>query len=301
MDNQAIPKFSIPIEKESHGKDLECEIYDLKLFWEIHRSDMTIPHRHTFYQIIWLTRGTGYHYIDFMGYPYEPDTLFFVAKNQVHYFDQTVPSGYIMHFNDSFLETAPDNLDIYLMFNVFNSYNGKSYVTPEGKDLSQFQLLLTLILEEYEKGIAFGRNAVLGYLINSFLILAERIRERFDSQSSRMASKQYIFLKFRTLLEETFKTKISVKAYAEKLEVTTKRLTEICRENAGRTPLEMITDRIVLEAKRYMSHSELNIQQIAYDLGYQDPYYFSRMFKKETGLSPTEFRESLSKYLSQNR
>lgn len=301
MDHQNIPKFAIPVEEKSHGKDLEFEIFDVKPFWNKHSADMMTPHRHSFYQIIWLTKGKGDHYIDFRGYPYNENTLFFVAKEQIHYFDKNIPYGHIMHFNDSFLQTTPGDLDIYLMFDVFNTYGSRPNVEPRGKDLLQFQMLLGLILEEYEKGTQFGRNAVLGYLINSFLILAQRIKERIDNHNNSTRPKHYNFLEFRNLLEKQFKNNLSVRDYAEKLNISPKQLNIICRENVDKTPLKIIRERTILEAKRFMFHSEMNIQQIAFDLGYDDPFYFSRMFKKETGMSPTGFRENLSKNPTQTQ
>ena len=87
----------------------------------------------------------------------------------------------------------------------------------------------------------------------------------------------------------------SVAYYADKLTMTSKRLNEITKISLGKTVSQMIHDRTILEAKRYLSLSENSVKTIAHQLGFEDPYYFIKYFKKNTTLTPTQYRNQYSK------
>ena len=99
------------------------------------------------------------------------------------------------------------------------------------------------------------------------------------------------FVRFRQLLEKHFREIHTVKEYAEMLHVSTRTLSHYVAQSAHLTPLQVINDRVVLEAKRQLQHSTLSIKEIGYQLGFEDPSYFVKFFKRMTGQMPKEFRK----------
>jgi len=295
-DTKTIRKFYLPTESTTYSVDLEFEMFSLEPYYGKHKHNMTRPHRHTFYQILWFSDCCGIHFVDFEPYWIEPNTIFFVAKDQIHHFDDSVPRGQLMHFNDSFLNKVPQNLDICLLYDVYNNLSQGPYVKPVGEDLAQFTKLLTIIEAEYQRRSEFGGNEILGNLVSTFLLLAERIK-RLSRKSDSLdpGPCAHLFLRFRALLEQTFKETHSVRDYADALRISAKKLANICQLSTGRSSEEIIKDRILLEAKRLLFHSDMTVQEVAYHLGFNDPYYFTRFFKKNTGHSPRAFRREFYK------
>jgi AraC family transcriptional activator of pobA len=96
--------------------------------------------------------------------------------------------------------------------------------------------------------------------------------------------------RFRQAVERSFRVTTSVPDYARALGVTTSHLNESLRLETGLTAGDLIRERLLLEAKRLLLHSELTIAEIAYELGFEDPSYFSRFVRRELKASPAEFR-----------
>jgi AraC family transcriptional activator of pobA len=96
--------------------------------------------------------------------------------------------------------------------------------------------------------------------------------------------------RFRELIEKDFRNHQPVEVYASRLGLTAPHLNRICREHFGDTALGMVHQRIILEAKRYLTFTTLTAKEIALVLGFEDPAYFTRFFKRQTGVSPLAFR-----------
>jgi AraC family transcriptional activator of pobA len=101
-----------------------------------------------------------------------------------------------------------------------------------------------------------------------------------------------IFRRFRDLVEEHFADHWAVNDFARQLHVTESRLDRICRALAGKSAFEMAHDRVMLEARRRLVHLPMPVNALAYELGFEDPAYFCRAFKRCTGLTPSAFRKS---------
>ncbi|MFK8039084.1 MAG: AraC family transcriptional regulator [Crocinitomicaceae bacterium] len=270
----------------------QFDIYDLKEYQKLNSEHSAKPHSHSFYQIIWFKNKTGNHIIDFESYDIKEDRIFFVAKNQVHYFEKRLDySGYLIHFNESFLLSNETDINFFLTYSIFNNRQEPYFQIPKKLE-NKIATYFSQIEDEVKHPDEFGNSSILSNLLKSTLLLIER--EKRKNTTTYMKSDNSIYLKFRDLLENNFYKKWSVSDFAEELSISTKTLNSTIKSEIGTTVSQAISDRIILEAKRKLTHTSSYINQIAYDLGFNDPYYFAKFFKKQVNCSPSEFRKSIS-------
>ena len=161
--------------------------------------------------------------------------------------------------------------------------------------IENFTLLVSNLKNEILTPDNFAHKDFLKHLLKLFLISIQRLGKRNNYKNSSFNNQNNItLLKFKQALEINFKNVHSVKEYASILNISSKTLTNHTTEIALKTPLELINDRIILEAKRLLSHSSLNINEIGFQLGYEDPSYFVKFFKRQTKKSPSDFRKAIS-------
>ena len=141
-------------------------------------------------------------------------------------------------------------------------------------------------------GHATAVDATLSILMIETLRLATRLE--LDARPLRLGSHAALVAQFRAEVEQAYRAQLPVEAYAKRLAVQTKRLRTACATAAAKSPLEIIHDRLMLEAKRLLSYSNMTVAEIGYFLGFEDPAYFSRFFSRHEGVGPREFRAALS-------
>lgn len=278
------------IEENAHS-GLELELQFMPRFFIGNPGAMEV-HAHGFYQIIWFRRGHGVHHVDFVDYPVTDNTIFFIAPGQVHSFDGINDyEGVIIHFNASFMADEESSESIFLKYDVFNAYDSQPYYKVTHEEEERLMMLVREMNREYSLTGAFAHKDYMQYLVRMFLIRVQRNGER------RQKTKLYVssvadrtFVRFRQLLEQNFHTVHTVQQYADMLNVSPRTLTKYVSQSTHCSPLQVINDHIVLEAKRQIQHSTLNIKEICYDLGFEDPSYFVKFFKRMTGWMPNEFR-----------
>ncbi|MCF3108358.1 AraC family transcriptional regulator [Niabella sp. CC-SYL272] len=284
----------------AHRPDrLQLALHDLGNYLKEHRSDTTQPHIHSFYQLIWFRRGTGTHFVDFKAYRVSRNTLFFIAKNQVHYFDQqTHYEGVLIHFNELFLGNNDRGFDFLVGCSLFNNPYQMPCCPVETDQEALLDTCLELIKTEWKHEETFAREELLRIYLKAFLIQAQRARNALEKQEGRIPympdEKRTQLLLFVNLLEKNYHKGMTVSEYADLLHISTRTLSDLIHETLGKTPSQMIQERMILEAQRLLLHSNLNVNQIGYRLGFDDPSYFVKYFKKYTQISPSEFRKSVS-------
>lgn len=265
-------------------------------FTELKQKNLCLsqqPHTHSFYQIIWFKNGNCIHSIDFKDYDVAENTLFFVAKNQVHFFQQNVEyNGVLVHLNESFILSNETDINFFLTYHIFNNTE-KPYYQISDHLKNQITQYFYQIEDELSKVDEFGNSAILSNLLKSLLLIIER-EKRKELSNSPSHNQNSTYLKFRNLLENNFKKGWSVSDYANELAISTKTLNSMLKSETQKTASQTIQDRIILEAKRQLTHTNNFINQIAYDLGFKDPYYFIKYFKKQVKCSPSQFRKSIS-------
>lgn len=277
---------------DSHS-GLEFRLQYMPHFFEDKKAKPFECHIHNFYQIIWFRHGHGIHRVDYKDYPVSDNTLFFLAPGQLHSFDGPNDyDGIIIQFNASFMVDEESSESVFLKYNVFNAYGSSPYYKVTKEEAQRLMLLVGEMNREYALTAAFAHKDYMQYLIRMFLIRVQRAGERQEPEKLYVTSlPNRVFVHFRQLVEQNFRKVHTVKEYAQMLNVSARSLNDYVRQSVHRTPLQLINDRICLEAKRQIQHSPLRINQIAYDLGFEDPSYFVKFFKRQTHHRPTDYRE----------
>jgi AraC-like DNA-binding protein len=249
-----------------------------------------LPHRHDHYQVIWFTKGCGQHIVDFVSFELQDNMMFLLQPGQVHQLLDCGKEGHAITFTEQFyFSNRRERETIYDFTNLFDCYHGYSPIRISERTAPSLQLLAELMYRE-KTGTGSSRSIVKHYL-SAFLLQAEREKKRNAAQVVSPPLKgDARILHLRHLLEKHFRSQHQVTFYASAFALTPKRLNEITREKTGKTVTELLHDRLVLEAKRNLSFSNKSVKEISYELGFEDPAYFSRFFKNHTGLGPQEFR-----------
>ncbi len=155
----------------------------------------------------------------------------------------------------------------------------------------KFDLLLEVILDEFRTRDNI-QGDMLQMLLKRFIIISTRLAKEQLKMHKLDDAQIETIRKFNFLVDMHFREKRKVKDYAELLFKSPKTLSNLFAIYNQRSPQQIIQDRIVLEAKRLLKYTDRSNQEVAYDLGFEDPAYFSRFFRKNTGLSPSDFKNN---------
>ncbi|MGB1249733.1 MAG: AraC family transcriptional regulator [Candidatus Promineifilaceae bacterium] len=251
------------------------------------------PHRHNFQELIWIKSGSGTHKLDEQTLNIKPLTFYLIAKGQVHYFTQGIDlDGYVIRFTDDFLldETGVGDWDYRLT--LFNHFAVHHSLTIALDELRLFEGLI-LRMEREQEGEGFGRITLLRHLLSILLIQLERTRRKSADDQLPLSANATIYQAFLTDLERDFKRDHHVQHYADLQFITPRQLSGIVRRFSGKTAKQQIQERLMLEARRLLQHTNASVKEVAFSLGFQDPSYFSKVFKNATGVSPHAYKATL--------
>jgi AraC-like DNA-binding protein/mannose-6-phosphate isomerase-like protein (cupin superfamily) len=285
-DKKSIPLYSIDRfqKKPGQSKQYEIEIFDKNRDFKV-----TYPHRHDFYEILFITQGTGIHTIDFDEHKVKPDSIFFLSPGQIHSLQLSLDiKGYIFLFTSEFylLNKQDKNqlLELPFFYNISGSTNPLYLKSEEALRLGGY---FKQACEENKINLP-DSSELIRSLLDIILISCKRLYP--IQQDEKLKKGNLLVKRFKQLVEEKYQQNISVKEYAELLSVSANHLSEIVKNLTGRTPTDLINDKMTLEIKRLLLHTELTVSEIAFHLNFVDPSYFSRYFRKQTGMAPGEFR-----------
>lgn len=246
-------------------------------------------HRHDFYYLLLLEKGAGTHSIDFEPYPVNDWTLFLMRPGQVHQHELLPGScGWLIAFNPDFYPLSK-NTEQSERLNQLVQHN--HLVIPDGARPQLFAIVRQLDIELKERKT--GYEEVIRSYLNVFFTLLYRIPE--GKQSQKPSESKARLQELQRLIEKHLHETKKVSDYAEMMSLTVYQLNSITKSHLGKTGSELIADHVILEAKRQLLATNLLVSQVAFDLGYMDPAYFIRFFKKHTGLTPNLFREGFYK------
>ncbi|HLP11849.1 MAG TPA: helix-turn-helix transcriptional regulator [Flavobacteriales bacterium] len=253
--------------------------------------DTSVPHRHNYYEMFIFTKGAGYHDIDFTRYTISECAIHFVSPGQVHQVERELGTyGYVLLFSRDFFAMNTENKNLLFDLPFLNNNGPDPVLDLSQAEMSFFTTILSTMEVEYKNKNSLKEEMLRSYL-NLLLLQSHRLYNE-KHPVAKVITGSTLYKDFRILLEKNFTKEHKVMEYAEKLNVTEKTLNENIKKVTGKTASEHIFDRIILEAKRLLKHSDLTTKEIAYFLNYQDPAHFSKFFKTQTGQSPSDFREN---------
>lgn len=257
-------------------------------------TDLYFPHKHSFYHLVLFTKGGGTHAIDFKWFKVEPYQIYFMVPGQVHSwtFEGDV-DGYVVHFSEAFFQSFL-LLNDYLQHFAFFSGNAGDQVIELTDDIRpQVICLFENIIAESEHPAAMGEDMIRTLLLQVFILINRKNAAPGQKQPSAY---NYTLLKnFRLLIEENFSTLRLPKDYAQLLYITPNHLNALCNDMLGMPAGDVIRNRVLLEIKRLLINLDLTVAEIGYRLNFNDNSYFTKFFKKYTGLTPEDFRKNTLK------
>ncbi|GIQ57468.1 4-hydroxyphenylacetate catabolism regulatory protein HpaA [Flavobacterium collinsii] len=248
------------------------------------------PHRHDSYLMVFFTKGSGQHEVDFDQFEIKKGSLFVLQPGQMHHWSLSEDiEGFVIIFSQELynLYFGQKNINEY---NFYHSIHNRPEMVFEEKGILKIRLYFDLLIQESVQDNRYQLDKMLNLLDCIHIEIARKYNETYSHQAHSYNIK---IDKFEMLLEQYFKQEKLPSFYAEKLSITLKHLNRICNEILQKTATEVITDRVILEIKRMLIDKQLAVNEVAFKVGYEDYSYFSRFFKKQTGLSPTEFRNTV--------
>ncbi len=239
----------------------------------------TTPHKHAgYHELIFLSKGSGMHSIDDNHFDVKPFIGFYLKPGQVHCWDfSQIPEGFVILFREEVMSAFGNTLNH--LFGMAEKFD-----LPENTGLFG---LLEQFYREYKAG---SSPEVLGAYLNLTLL---KTLELADTPMEIEPSIVAEFYRFKTLVNEHFQDLRQITDYADLMNVSTHRLNTICKSAAHTSAINIIRERILMEAKNMLTHTGLNVSEIAYRLNFSDTSNFIKFFKSLTSLTPLQYRSEL--------
>ena len=241
------------------------------------------------YNIFWIKEGKGTYHIDFKEYSFDGNVLFFLSPGQVFTVDsEKIKEAYRLSFVRDFYCIQIHDKEVACNGVLFNNVYETPFVKPCESDTKKLNFILESLIEEFQNESTAQYDMLQSYL-KQFIIHSVRVKKEYNTIEENKETK--LFKDFSTLVEFNFTKLHSVTKYAERLGLSPKSLTKHFQKIGNQTPRDIIKKRILLEAKRKLIYTGNSVKEIAFDLGFNDPAYFTRFFTKSTSLSPLNFKK----------
>jgi AraC family transcriptional activator of pobA len=278
--------MKLSVSNQSTGGDL------LLLNNEIHfdRLFYTRDYDNKYFTIAWNRGEKQTVSIDGSAYDFKPQTILPLMFNQSFYFER--PADVVAwQFNREFYCIVDHDSEVSCVGFLFGM-NDNVFIDLDEDTQRKLQLLLDIFVEELNTNDGI-QNDMLLMLLKRLIIMVTRLARSGSFPDVKLNDDRFhILRKFNLLVEMNFRAQHSVSYYADRLNRSPKTLSNLFALYNHKTPIQIIQERILIEAKRLLFYTDKSAKQITYELGFDDAAYFSNFFKKHTSFSPSEFRSS---------
>lgn len=256
------------------------------------RADFLVPHRKNYYFWAFVRQGSNRHWIDMKPYTLQPNSFCFTVPHQVHLKEEIRPfTGFIVGFTDEFLALEENSLLRQLPI-IQNPDNAHQLFLKDG-DVLFIEDMLDKIYEENQTHNGWQHSMLMAYMRVLTIYLSRLYALQFSNTET--IPEKVLLKRYLIKIEENYIEQHEVSAYADMLNITAGHLSEVVKEQSGKPAITHIHERLIVEAKRLLFHTNYAIKEIAFTLGFEDASYFNRFFKRITGDTPAVYRTATRK------
>ncbi|GLU57278.1 helix-turn-helix domain-containing protein [Dyadobacter frigoris] len=252
--------------------------------------------RLNYYSLIWIKNGKGVAKADFSEYHFTQNTLFAFSPYQPFMFQENEQiQGIVINFHPDFFCIHKHHQEVACNGVLFNNIYNPPLVAVDENTSNTFKMLFEQITAEMQNPALAQYELLVSYL-KIFLITASRLKAEQQTEiliNTAENKEPFILQNLKNYIETHFKTKHSASDYADLLNISAKTLAKITKTHFNKTLTDLISERIIIEAKRELYLTNKAVKEIAYELGYADEYYFSRFFKTNADISPQAYRDTV--------
>jgi AraC family transcriptional activator of pobA len=257
-----------------------------------YEADVLLPHRKGYYMLVFTKHTRGRHWVDAVPYVRQDHALYFSSPSQLLVKEEPTPFwGTRLEFTEEFL-ALQQNAALRQLPLIQNPQNGHELRLPPADEAVADDLLAKLEAE-YRRPGEWQHQLLSAYLTVLLTHLSRLYTEQYPG--GEPSADQRLLRTYRARIEEHFRERHEVGAYAELLHISAGHLSEVVKAQSGKSAIKHLHERLVLEAKRLLFYTPQSLKELAFDLGFSDASYFNRFFKRETGLTPAEYRASIRK------
>ncbi len=253
-------------------------------------------HRHDYYEILFFEKGGGEHIIDFKSFPVHDHSAHFVLPGQVHKLERKENScGYVLLFGEDILiKNQEPGTNILLDLPFYNQNARTDFFIAKGA-FTEIGYLLEKVIAEEKGGLPLSEKICGQYIMLILHLLSREGTQNKITKEPAGNIRTAVLVRLKHLLEKNYASQHKPAFYADALNITPGYLNELVHKALGKASSELIQDRLLLESKRLLFYTDLSVNEIAYAVGFEDPAYFSRLFKKILKSTPSEYREAIRK------
>lgn len=251
--------------------------------------------RNNYYSLIWIDEGVGGVKVDVAEHKLEKNMLFAFSPYQPFMFSSQRMKGEALHFHPDFFCIHKHQAEVACNGVLFNNIYQPPFVSITKDSATELKGLISKIKVELANA-AMAQYEILVSYLKIFLITASRIKAEEKPQLLEAYSdlrEPFVLQHLKDAIEKDFKRKHSASEYADALNISVKALAKMTKSYFNKTLTELISERIIIEAKRELYLTRKTVKEIAYDLGYEDEHYFSRFFKVNVDVSPQTYRDTV--------
>jgi AraC family transcriptional regulator, transcriptional activator of pobA len=261
---------------------------------DLDQTCLNKKHQFNTFTIIWVQQGSGHAHFDYSCSFFESHTMLFYSPYQVMELrSKDLIKGLVIHFSNEFLCMEAHKEELSCAGKLFDNLYDPPVLALSPQEVSMISELVLKMQETFDSDFDFGKEEMIQNYLKLLIIQSSRLFVQQRGKPTETASTPDILKQFMALLELKFRTNLLPSDYADELHISSTQLGKLTKQFMHKTPTEVLAERKLIEARRELYLTQKSVKTIAFDLGFLDPHYFSRFFKKNTGISAEEYRKQV--------